>query len=187
MRCLPSLPMWWRRSGSSSRSEIARAKLVTSFGLAYTAESPAETRVSFRSKATTGSSNAMYSIVLFIVETSFSGFRGSGHRPRSAVDRISNTTSSGTRPVNSTLIGNTELSREIDQLLRTVALAHQHELDVVSSHASKLGNGTKSEIHAVLRPHDAEIGAQIRPSPPPRRDRAPFGRDGRGRARCGRR
>ena len=29
----------------------------------------------------------MYSIVLFIVETSFSGFLGSGERPTSAVDR----------------------------------------------------------------------------------------------------
>ena len=40
-----------------------------------------ETRVSRRSKATTGSPNAMYSIVLFIVDTSLSGFFGSGQSP----------------------------------------------------------------------------------------------------------
>ena len=44
----------------------------------------------------------MYSIVLFIVETSLSGFFGSGERPTSAVDRIRATKSSGARPVNST-------------------------------------------------------------------------------------
>ena len=63
---------------------------------------PTDTRVSRRSKASTGSSNAMYSIVLFIVDTSLSGFLGSGDRPTSAVDMTRATSSSGTRPVNST-------------------------------------------------------------------------------------
>ena len=45
---------------------------------------------------------AMYSIVLFIVDTSLSGFFGSGDRPTSAVDRMRATSSSGARPVNST-------------------------------------------------------------------------------------
>ena len=58
----------------------------TSFGRHVHGGSPADTRVSLRSKATTGSSNAMYSIVLFIVETSLSGFFGSGDSPISAVD-----------------------------------------------------------------------------------------------------
>ncbi len=40
----------------------------------------------------------MYSIVLFIVETSLSGFFGSGESPTSAVERTSRTVSSGTRP-----------------------------------------------------------------------------------------
>ena len=44
----------------------------------------------------------MYSIVLFIVETSLSGLRGSGHRPTSAVRSTTRTVSSGTRPVSST-------------------------------------------------------------------------------------
>ncbi len=41
-------------------------------------------------------------MVLFIVDTSFSGFFGSGDRPTSAVERIFLTSSSGARPVNST-------------------------------------------------------------------------------------
>ena len=44
----------------------------------------------------------MYSIVLFIVDTSLSGFFGSGDSPTSAVDMTARTVSSGTRPVNST-------------------------------------------------------------------------------------
>ena len=44
----------------------------------------------------------MYSIVLFIVDTSLSGFLGSGERPASAVDMMRMTCSSGARPVNST-------------------------------------------------------------------------------------
>ena len=44
----------------------------------------------------------MYSMVLFMVETSLSGFFGSGQRPTSAVESRPATTSSGTRPVNST-------------------------------------------------------------------------------------
>ena len=41
----------------------------------------------------------MYSSVLFIVETSLSGFLGSGDKPMSAVESTLVTTSSGTRPV----------------------------------------------------------------------------------------
>ena len=44
----------------------------------------------------------MYSMVLFIVETSLSGFFGSGHSPTSAVESTFATVSSGTRPVSST-------------------------------------------------------------------------------------
>ena len=55
-----------------------------------------------RSKATTGSSKDIYSIVLFMVDTSLSGFFGSGERPTSAVERMRPTSSSGARPVNST-------------------------------------------------------------------------------------
>ena len=72
---------------------------------------PADTRVSFRSNATTGSSNAMYSIVLFIVETSFSGFCGSGHRPTSAVDRTSNDRLVGHAPRERDVVGDPELGR----------------------------------------------------------------------------
>ena len=66
-----------RRAGRRS----PRRSASTSLGSTYTAASSAETRVSRRSKATTGSPNAMYSIVLFIVDTSLSGFFGSGRQP----------------------------------------------------------------------------------------------------------
>ena len=44
----------------------------------------------------------MYSMVLFIVDRSLSGFFGSGHSPMSAVDSAVATNSSGTRPGMST-------------------------------------------------------------------------------------
>ncbi len=72
---------------------------------------PADTRVSCRSNATTGSSKAMYSMDLFIVDKSLSGFFGSGERPMSAVDRMRQTSSSGARPVNSTWPASPSLSR----------------------------------------------------------------------------
>ena len=81
---------------------MASAYSRTSLGRTYTPASATDTRVSRRSNATTGSSKAMYSIDLFIVDTSLSGFFGSGDRPTSAVDMIRATSSSGARPVNST-------------------------------------------------------------------------------------
>jgi hypothetical protein len=54
---------------------------------AYTAASPADTRASLRSKETIGRLIAMYSMILFMVDTSLSGLRGSGERHTSAVDR----------------------------------------------------------------------------------------------------
>ena len=82
-RARPSLPIRARRGSSSISSTIASRVLAAIVVRARRtrAASPADTRVSRRSKATTGSSNAMYSIVLFIVDTSLSGFFGSGDRP----------------------------------------------------------------------------------------------------------
>src|SRR5215472_16345339 len=68
------------------RSAIALAYSPTSLGVTYVPASPADTRVSRRSKATTGSSKAMYSIVLFIVDTSFRGFFGSGDSPTAELE-----------------------------------------------------------------------------------------------------
>jgi hypothetical protein len=56
-------------------------------GDAYTAASPADTRASLRSKETIGRPIAMYSMILFMVDTSLSGLSGSGERQTSAVDR----------------------------------------------------------------------------------------------------
>ena len=72
----------------------------------------------------------MYSIVLFIVDTSLSGFFGSGDRPRSAVDITARTVSSGTRPVNSTWSAEAELVAQRDHLVEGVTATHQRERDV---------------------------------------------------------
>ena len=134
--------------------------LMYSLGLAYTAASPAETLVSRRSKATTGISNAMYSIVLFIVDTSLSGFFGSGDSPTSAVDMIRLTSSSGARPVNSTA-RRAELVPQRHQFVEAVAGTDQREGDVIPAELvhDDVG-GPHHDVHAVLRAHDADYAAR---------------------------
>ena len=97
------------------------------------AASPADTRVSRRSKATTGRPKAMYSIVLFIVETSLSGFlrvgaqadvggrEDLGARIRPAPGRAARRS-----PVSPSS------SRSGDQVVVAVARAHEREGDVVA-------------------------------------------------------
>ena len=63
---------------------MASAKPSRSPEDTYGAVSAAEILVSSRSKATEGMKYAMYSIVLFMVETPFSKVLGSGHSPMSA-------------------------------------------------------------------------------------------------------
>jgi len=76
-----------RASGSSRRWAISFANCDSSLAGAYTAASPAETRASFSSKETIGLPIAMYSMTLFMVDTSLSGFSGSGERHTSVADR----------------------------------------------------------------------------------------------------
>ena len=80
-----------------------------------------------RSKATTGSPNAMYSIVLFIVERSFNGFLGSGEIPRSAVERMAATSASGMRPVNVTHSERSRRSAQSDEIVEAIARSDQRE------------------------------------------------------------
>ena len=60
----------------------------------------------------------MYSMVLFMVDTSLSGLRGSGERPTSAVERTACTVSSGARPVNSTKSPSLSSSRNATSSLK---------------------------------------------------------------------
>src|SRR5438046_9318117 len=66
------------------------------------AASPAENRVSFRSKETIGFADAMYSMILIQVDTSFNGLEGSGSTQISAAARLACKSSSETKPVRST-------------------------------------------------------------------------------------
>src|SRR5437868_12156568 len=66
------------------------------------AASRAENRVSFRSKEMIGFADAMYSITLIQVDTSFNGLEGSGSTQMSAAARLACNSSSDTKPVNST-------------------------------------------------------------------------------------
>ena len=76
----------------------------------------------------------MYSMDLFMVDRSLSGFFGSGDRPTSAVERIRPTSSSGARPVNSTWPAKSELIAQRHQFVKAVARADQGEGDVIPAH-----------------------------------------------------
>ena len=106
----------------------------------------------------------MYSIVLFIVETSLSGLSGSGQSPTSAVESTSNTSLVRHASCEGDPIVDAELLGETDELVRAVALAHENELDVVATVTGERRDRAKREVDAVLRPHDPEIGAEV-PSP----------------------
>ena len=140
---------------------MALAYSCTSFGVTYTAASPAETRVSRRSKATTGSSKAMYSMVLFMVDTSLSGFFGirrqadvrGGH---DAPDQLVG------RPAGELDVpGQAQLVAQRHQVVEAVARADQGEGDVVAAELvhDDVG-GPHSDVDAVLRAHDADVGGQ---------------------------
>src|SRR4051794_14960845 len=66
----PSSPMRLRSAGSSSSLTTSRANSDSSLAAAYTAASSADTRASTRSKDTIGLDMAMYSMILFMVDTS---------------------------------------------------------------------------------------------------------------------
>ena len=103
MRKRPSAPIDVLSFGSPRSSAIRRAKLRSSFGSAYSAALPAEARASTRSYATIGRDIAMYSTILFIVDTSLKAVFGSGARQTSDVARIRGTSSPTSIPVNSTI------------------------------------------------------------------------------------
>src|SRR5262249_53212914 len=102
IRLRPYAPIAARRAGSSRSSTILAAKSTGSFRRAYREPSRAEKRPSARSNCTIGLPSAMYSMILFIVDLSFSSFATSGFTQTSAVLSIASSCASGTRPVNVT-------------------------------------------------------------------------------------
>ena len=129
----------------------------------------------------------MYSIVLFIVDTSLSGFLGSGDRPTSAVDRMRRD-QLVRRPAGELHVaGQAQLVPQRHQVVEAVALADQREGDVVAAHLMHHDvGGPHHDVDAVLRSHDADVGGEEPPAPAQLRV-------GRGRAaaapgpgRCGR-
>ena len=83
-----------------------------------------------RSKATTGSSKAMYSIVLFIVDTSLSGFFGSGDRPDvgGGHHRADGLVRHAAGELD--VVAEPELVAQRHEVVEAVAAAHQRERDV---------------------------------------------------------
>ena len=122
----------------------------------------AETSVSRRSKATTGRPNAIYSIVLFMVDTSFSGFFGSGHRPTSAVERRAATSSSGSRPGMSRKSSDPEFARQCFEVV--VGLARTNESETQSWRPERVDyvvHHPYGQVDTVLGAHDPEVHREM--------------------------
>ena len=99
----------------------------------------------------------MYSMVLFMVDTSFSGFFGSGDRPTSA-STASRRDDVVRHPAGELdVVREVELVAERDELVEAVAGPDQREADVVASELVDDDVGRPhDEVDAVLRSHDAE-------------------------------
>ena len=104
---------------------------------------------------------AMYSGILIIVETSLSGLGGSGARQTSAVERMRRMSRSPRQPANSieSLSPSSAASARIS--LEHVALADEDGVPVVAALAQPR-EGMDRVLDAVLRPHDPEVGDQVR-------------------------
>ena len=102
----------------------------------------------------------MYSTILFIVDTSLSGFFGSGERQTSAVERYACTVSSGTRPVNSTTssrprrLARATNSSKASPLPMKIACKSSRPL------VAQVGEGAQRVVDAVLRAHHAEVAGE---------------------------
>ena len=108
----------------------------------------------------------MYSIVLFIVDTSLSGFFGSGDRPTSAVDMMLRD-QLVRRPAGELDVpGQAQLVAQRHQLVEAVARADQREGDVVAAELVHHDvGGPHHDVHAVLRAHDADVRGQVPAAP----------------------
>ena len=104
----------------------------------------------------------MYSIVLFIVDTSLSGFIGSGDSPMSAVDITFLTSSSGARPVNSTWPFSFSSSRSATSSSKQSPLPMSVKaMSVAPEVVDDDAGGPDHDVHAVLGAHDADVRGQV--------------------------
>ena len=105
----------------------------------------------------------MYSIVLFIVETSLSGLSGSGAQPdvRGGQDLRHELVRDAPGQVDG--LGESELVAPTDEVVVAVAGPHERERDVVAPHVVHHDVGcAEGDVDAVLRAHDPEVGHEVR-------------------------
>ena len=103
----------------------------------------------------------MYSSVLFIVETSLSGFLGSGDKPMSAVESTLVDDVVRNPPGEGHEVFQTELVPQRDELVEAVTASHQHERDVDSVEpVDDVVGGSQDVVHTVLWSHDADVGGE---------------------------
>src|SRR5512140_2277706 len=102
----------------------------------------------------------MYSRILFMVETSFSGFLGSGPTHTSAVDRIASTSASGMRPVNSTT------SSRPSSCVSATRSSYESPEPINVNDTSRAGHAGRAQqvVDAVLGCHDAQVGDEEGPA-----------------------
>ena len=103
----------------------------------------------------------MYSIDLFIVETSLSGFFGSGDRPYVGGGQDPGDQLVGRPPGELDMSGQAQFVAQRDQLVEAVARADQREGDVVAAEFVHHDvSGPDHDVDPVLRSHDADVGGE---------------------------
>ena len=128
----------------------------------------------------------MYSIVLFIVETSLSGFFGSGDRPRSAVDITARTIVVRHPAGELDVVAEPELVAQRDDVVEAVTAAHQRERDVGAPElVHDVIGRADDDVDAVLRSHHADVGDQVAVAAAERLVRLRRGATCPGPGRCG--
>ena len=101
-------------------------------------------------------------MVLFMVHSSLSGFFGSGEIPTSALDRMAATDPSGTRPVNSTNVGEAQPVAHLDELGERVTRTDEDEADVASAQfVHDRRRHLEDDVHPVLRSHHPDVRHQV--------------------------
>ena len=104
----------------------------------------------------------MYSIVLFIVDTSLSGFFGSGDRPTSAVGQDAHDELVRRPPGELHVARQAELVAQRHQVVEAVPGTDQREGDVVAAELVHHDvGGPHHDVDAVLRAHDADVGDEV--------------------------
>ena len=109
----------------------------------------------------------MYSIVLFMVETSFSGFFGIRRNAHVCSGEDRRYLRVRDPPGERDVVGEVEPATLLDQVVEAVTRSDEGEADVASPESvDDVIGDLQDEVHAILWPHDTQVCGEVRPGTP---------------------